>query len=89
MTTKETISGWFDKGLEAGWEYMVVMVDTYDYDDYPVYCATEKAAWNRVDNPEPMQRVMEVYDLKAPKSPQMAKRRAFEIKNRTQTEHAK
>ncbi len=57
------ISKWFAEGVQKGALYMVVLCDTFDYEDYPVFFETEGAAQKKVGNPGQMQRVMEVYDL--------------------------
>lgn len=58
---------------------MLVICDTFDYDDYPVYVKTEADCLMRHRNPGDMQRVMEVYDLRADKAGQMAERRAMRL----------
>lgn len=37
MTSRNDISSWFDSGIQLGATHMIVVCDTYDYDDYPVY----------------------------------------------------
>lgn len=81
MTTREQISVWFDEGLAQGATHMIVACDTFDHDDYPVYCTSNKATLERyksLDNVN-MQKVMEVYDLKADKAAQMQEHRAFHL----------
>jgi hypothetical protein len=41
---------------------MIVVCDTFNYDDYPVFTTTDSACLERYKNPGEMQRVMEVYD---------------------------
>ena len=36
-TTAEDIGRWFDEGVEEGATHMIVVCDTYDYEDYPVF----------------------------------------------------
>lgn len=36
-TTQDTISKWFDYGVENKKSHLIVVCDTYDYEDYPVY----------------------------------------------------
>lgn len=79
--SKEEISGWFDNGKLLMYSYLIVVCDTYDYEDYPVYaqdaadCKSKYSYYNSAD----MQRVMEVYDLHQPKQPQLNERRAFHL----------
>jgi hypothetical protein len=50
---------------------MLVLCDTYDYEDYPVYYKTADEALARMKAPGDMQRVMKCYDLAADKDAQM------------------
>jgi hypothetical protein len=71
--TKEDISNWFDKGIQNNATHMIVVCDTYDYDDYPVYVEDGEnphEVAKKYDSCN-MQRVMEVYSLKKPKQPQL------------------
>ncbi len=37
MTTRQQISDWYDQGVTLDATHMLVVTDTFDYDDYPVY----------------------------------------------------
>lgn len=63
MTTRQEISNWFDAGVQRGAKHMLVICDTYDHEDYPVYTQTDEECLERYKTPGSMQRVMEVYDL--------------------------
>jgi hypothetical protein len=70
------IADWFQRGVDEGATHMIVVCDTYDYDDYPVYIEPKMDFWKeygRYDGKN-MQRVMKVYDLKMPWSQQIAGR---------------
>ena len=58
---------------------MLVICDTYDYDDYPVYANTAADCMIKYNNPGQMQRVMEVYDLAADKEAQLNEARAMRL----------
>ncbi len=75
------IEGWFDQGVAKGARHMLVICDTFDYDDYPVFTTTDDQCLDRYKNPGEMQRVMEVYDLSADKTEQMNERRAMRLPN--------
>lgn len=77
--SREDIASWFDRGAASGARYMIVLCDTYDYDDYPVYCTTAKHAIERMKDPGSMQKVMECYDLAADKAAQMKQHRAMAL----------
>lgn len=77
--SRTDISGWFDRGVEEGATHLIVVCDSWDYEDYPVFVksgedAREKASEYSGKN---MQRVMEVYSLSQDKEQQMAEHRAF------------
>ena len=78
-TSRGTISGWFDRGVAQGSKYMLVICDTYDWSDYPVYVETGKDCWSRYENPGNMAKVMEVYDLQRNKEIQMRAHRALSL----------
>jgi hypothetical protein len=75
------ISGWFDRGVKQGATHMIVICDTYDYEDYPKFinADTPEQAKKLADaeNGVNMQQVMEVYNLKMDKQSQMDQHRAF------------
>lgn len=78
-TTREDIKTWFLKGKEQKATHMIVVCDTYDLEDYPVYVMPgenvhEKHAEYRGKN---MQKVMEVYSLRKNIESQLNERRAF------------
>lgn len=81
MTNRAEIERWFDKGIKDGATHLIVVVDTFDHSDYPVYAWSKQDALEKYDlyNRRDMQRVMEVYDLKLNKKLQLLELRAFHI----------
>ena len=85
MTTKQDLSVWFDTGVTLKAEYLIVVCDSFDYEtvirkyymDYPVYIQPGGNFNKRYAeyNGKNMQRVMEVYDLKADKTEQLDEHR--------------
>lgn len=72
-TTVQMLEDWFDRGVSQGATHMIVVCDTFDWSDYPVYVSDGEDARTvaqRYGN-ESMQRVMEVYDLRKPRDKQM------------------
>ena len=66
-TTKETLKNWFLRGLEnKDNTHMIVAVDTWDYEDYPIYVNSSQDIKEEVVKVRlaDMQRVMEVYNLR-------------------------
>lgn len=78
MTTKADIKSWLEKAPKRA-THMIVVCDTFDWDDYPVYVKKDenvydiKAKYDGVN----MQRVMEVYNLKKSFKKQLAEHRSF------------
>lgn len=60
---RDDIKQWFIEGVQQKYTHMIVMCDTYDWDDYPSYCRSVEEARLKVANAGEMQRVMEVYNL--------------------------
>lgn len=60
----DDIRSWFEEHKAKGDDYMLVVVDTFDYEDYPVGVRASDFEVKRdyYRNAE-MQRIMEVYDL--------------------------
>ena len=84
-TTREDIAGWFDSGRGNGKTHLIVVCDTFDHEDYPVFAdgdadALEKYSYYQGHN---MQRVMEVYDLRADKKEQLDEPRAMRLPKAT------
>lgn len=70
--TMKMISDWFRRGVQEKADYMIVVCDSFDYEDYPVYVSTEKF-WEKYKefDGENMQRIMEVYNLKMDRNSQV------------------
>lgn len=80
--SRRNISDWFDDGVVEGRTHMIVVCDTFDHEDYPVYVGKNDDFWSvygRYKDGQNMQRVMEVYDLKADKADQLDEQRAFRV----------
>lgn len=81
MTTVPEIASWFDRGVADGASHMIVAVDRFDHENYPVYVGEPTKVRGEVERIEggSMQGVMEVYDLHADKLAQMLERRAWRV----------
>lgn len=76
MTTLKEIAGWWNEGKAENATHMIVVCDTFDHDDYPVYVKADQDFWTvfeQYDNKN-MQKVMEVYDYSLPWSKQTSGR---------------
>lgn len=81
-TTLEKIRKWLTEGWRQEAKYLIVVCDTYDHSDFPVYATDDadvlkKHAEN--DNEDAMLRVMEVYDLSVDVGPQLREHRAMHL----------
>jgi len=73
--SREDISRWFDEGVAKNATHMIVVCDTYDWEDYPVYVSSNpEAAWHQNNGPN-MTRAMECYALWKSKDEQMRQHR--------------
>ena len=77
--TRQDIDGWFERGKADKQQFLIIACDTYDWDDYPIFCSNAKefaekyASHNEVN----MQTIMEVYDLTKDKVFQMNQNRCY------------
>lgn len=65
MTTKEMIREWLEKGEEEGATHVIVVCDTFDYEDYPVMVKPSERVREKVEEyrKKRWSKVMEVYNL--------------------------
>jgi hypothetical protein len=77
--TKQDICRWLEEGKEREATHVIVVCDTFDWDDYPVYVMKDEDVDERYKhfNGNNMQKVMEVYKLSLPIEPQLAEHRAM------------
>lgn len=78
-TTRQDIKRWLNEAKEMGATHVIVVCDTFDYEDYPVFVkpgenVMEKYAEHDGKN---MEKIMEVYSLKKDIEAQLNERRAF------------
>ncbi len=83
-TSLKDIAGWWEEGKAEGAAFMIVVCDTFDHEDYPVWIAPGEDFYAKYDhyNGQNMQRIMEVYDFSKPWATQ-AGRRAFNLPPRS------
>lgn len=70
---------WFQEGVKQNATHMIVVCDTYDWEDFPVYVSADQDAREVASKyaGANMQKIMEVYNLKMNMDSQMAEHRAF------------
>jgi hypothetical protein len=71
----KTITNWYDRGKAENYRYMIVVCDTFDYSDYPIY-TTEANYSQEYARASSQGRIMEVYDLAGDKMKQLSEPRA-------------
>ena len=76
----DNIKGWLKEAIVKGSKYMLVVCDTFDGGDYPVYCETAEKAlseYNSAVKGENMKRLMECYDMSIDVEIQLQEHRAI------------
>jgi len=79
--TYETIRNWCLSGKEEGATHVIVVCDTFSYEDYPVFVKPEENIQEKVTEyrSKSMQRVMEVYNLALDINTQLNKGRVWNL----------
>jgi len=54
---------WFAQGRLLGWTHLIVVCDTFDHNDYPMYASSADEARNLFADTSEMKTPMEVYNL--------------------------
>lgn len=77
--TQNMIKEWFIRGKDDGYSHMIVVCDTFSYEDYPEYVHGEDNTRKKVIDihKESMQRVMGVYNLNMDMEKQINSHRCF------------
>lgn len=78
-TTQQDIRRWFKDGKKMGATHMIVVCDTWDWEDYPAYVMSTddvRKKYAELNGPN-MQKVMEVYSLKRDMESQLSECRCF------------
>jgi hypothetical protein len=77
----EGLEHWYDQGIKKNATHMIIMCDTFDYEDYPVYVLENEDVIEKYKefSNKAMQKVMEVYDLRKKGFEVLEKKRVFDI----------
>lgn len=77
-TDKHCLRFWLARAKELKAEYMIVVCDSFEYEDYPIYTSAQSfARYYQQANGRNMQKIMEVYDLSLDIEAQLNETRAF------------
>jgi len=80
MTTIDEIRDWLKSERTNDCSHMIVVCDTYDYEDYPVYIQQGSDIQKEIDQRNSQfSKVMEVYDLSKDIEKQLSEKRAWNI----------
>ncbi len=78
---KGDVAAWFERGRFNNATHMLVVVDKFDHEDFPVYVAAGEDAHQRFHQyaHKEWTNVMEVYDLGMDRDAQLAEQRAWHL----------
>ena len=78
--TRENIREWLEDGAEEGATHVIVICDTFSYEEYPVFVSSSEKVSDKVNSyrSKDMQTVMEVYNLSMDWDEQLKRERCFE-----------
>ena len=77
--TSNDIKQWLDTAESNGTRWLIIAVDHWDYENYPMFCKTEDEFWDcfkRASNSGNMQSIDEIYDMALDREMQVAELRA-------------
>lgn len=79
MTTKQDIHRWLERGQKQNATHVIVVCDTFDHDDYPVFVSSSEDVREKERKYKNvrLQRVMEIYNLSIDLNKQLDERRAW------------
>lgn len=80
-TTKSKIRTWLQRYPNVDHSHMIVVCDTYDHSDYPIYILSSEDVNEELKeyDGENMQTIMEVYNLKMDIDAQLNEIRAYNL----------
>ena len=81
-TTKTEIREWLERGKAENATHVIVVCDTFDWEDYPVFVSpgeNVQTVVKRLRFGTDMQKVMEVYSLSQDLNSQLNEYRAFHL----------
>lgn len=76
--TRQNLEKWYSRGKEQKSEYLIVVCDTFSYEDYPVFSSKEnfKEKFRNHDGFN-MQKIIGVFDLSADLDEQIEQKQVF------------
>ncbi len=78
MTTQNDIREWLERGKKNNSTHLIVVVDRFDNDDYPVFVSENENVYDvESEHNKNMQQVMEVYNISMDWEEQLNQYRSF------------
>jgi hypothetical protein len=79
--SKSEIRRWIESGIKNGATHVIVVCDTFDHEDYPVYVMQNESVKDRVSYYQraSMQTIMEIYNLSMDVESQLNEYRAWHV----------
>lgn len=80
-TSQEDIRQWLERAKQNNATHLIVVCDTYDWDDYPVEVTSTENIHECIAkyNGKNMQKIMEVYNLKLDIEKQLNEGRSYNL----------
>lgn len=79
--TKDEIRKWVERGVERGATHVIILCDTWDWEDFPSYVEKDESVYEEVSKCQTADdlRVMEVYNLSMDIETQLNEYRAWHL----------
>ena len=79
MTTKIELRAQFEYGKRCGANYLIMVCDQFEWEEYPVYVDSEENIFDCISyyRHSPMQQIMGIYDLNQDRDEQLNAPRNF------------
>lgn len=79
-TTKNEVREWLERGIERSSTHVIIAVDTWDHEDYPVFVSRDESVYEKINSYDNKQnRIMEVYNLSIDIDEQLNQYRVWNI----------
>ena len=79
--TKDDIERWLESAKEKGATHLIVAVDRYDHDNYPIYVGPDEKIQEKIQGVDSgnMQGIDEVYNMSINIDEQLSEYRAYNL----------
>jgi len=79
--TRKDIEDWLEEAKDKKATHLIIAVDTFDYDNYPIFIYSKKECQEKINeiNGKNMQRIDEVYKMNKNIDKQLKERRVWNV----------